>query len=728
MGILITDTFTAGDGNTHALLDDKELKGGYRIVDNISDLHTIPDDRRKEGMLVKCLEDDNVYELVASSWNYDITDWVSFSLSDKVSKSGDIMTGGLELPSLTLNNKIVSNIETGELIVSDTIVPSSGAVITLHNSHKNLTNNPHNVTKAQVGLDNVDNTSDVDKPVSTPTQIALDLKSDLSNTLLKDNTIPFSPTNDYNPVTKKYVDDSLISLDFYNDEKAQDAIGNILSNDGNISFTYDDTTPKIIANVDLSSKADTLHLHTKSDIIDFNENDYATGAEGDLANTALQPDDIVNFETSTELNNRDSANRNRANHTGTQSFTTISQFDVGVNFYEKAGYAKGGSAPDFMSIDTEYIVNGIESIIELPPASGSGGRILLISTSGGVGVSLELSSSSNHMNNVLNGTYTFTEANEVVLCINSYSTGWTVIRIDNQNISNFETTTQLNTRDINNRIRSNHVGGQLASTIYDFEAKVLEYEHTGFKKGGNAPATLVDDTTYFLNGVETTLTLPVINSGGERVQLVSNTTTPIRVYPQVGDSLAGVVNGNYNILNEGDVVIFYSDGGDNWYVKNIGKEVVTGWASYEDSTYTLGSPLTIAFGTTTALNNNANSGISTQLPSDASAFWDSTTNKLIGVNDGDKYDIEIRFKAKSNSNSDNFTLNINIGGAIGVINKKTCIFVKAANTEQDFAESLQYFTGSTFLTNGGSIEVTAGAGELSIYDISFLITRTHKGI
>jgi hypothetical protein len=38
--------------------------------------------------------------------------------------------------------------------------------------------NPHNVTKAQVGLGSVNNTSDAEKPVSTATQAALDLKAD----------------------------------------------------------------------------------------------------------------------------------------------------------------------------------------------------------------------------------------------------------------------------------------------------------------------------------------------------------------------------------------------------------------------------------------------------------------------------------------------------------------------------------------------------------------------
>ena len=41
--------------------------------------------------------------------------------------------------------------------------------------------NPHNVTKAQVGLGSVDNTSDEDKPISLATQTALDLKYDASN-------------------------------------------------------------------------------------------------------------------------------------------------------------------------------------------------------------------------------------------------------------------------------------------------------------------------------------------------------------------------------------------------------------------------------------------------------------------------------------------------------------------------------------------------------------------
>lgn len=47
-------------------------------------------------------------------------------------------------------------------------------------THVADTANPHGVTAAQVGLGDVDDTADVDKPVSTATQTALDLKVDES--------------------------------------------------------------------------------------------------------------------------------------------------------------------------------------------------------------------------------------------------------------------------------------------------------------------------------------------------------------------------------------------------------------------------------------------------------------------------------------------------------------------------------------------------------------------
>lgn len=63
-------------------------------------------------------------------------------------------------------------------------------------SHISSTSNPHMVTKTQVGLGNVDNTSDLNKPVSTATQSALDLKADSSSVYTKtESSASFEPKN-----------------------------------------------------------------------------------------------------------------------------------------------------------------------------------------------------------------------------------------------------------------------------------------------------------------------------------------------------------------------------------------------------------------------------------------------------------------------------------------------------------------------------------------------------
>ncbi len=52
--------------------------------------------------------------------------------------------------------------------------------IILVEDHVTDIDNPHSVTKTQLGLENVDNTSDLNKPISTATQTALDLITDVN--------------------------------------------------------------------------------------------------------------------------------------------------------------------------------------------------------------------------------------------------------------------------------------------------------------------------------------------------------------------------------------------------------------------------------------------------------------------------------------------------------------------------------------------------------------------
>ena len=69
--------------------------------------------------------------------------------------------------------------------LDSTTASSTYATQTSLTSHTSNTENPHSVTKAQVGLGNVDNTSDANKPISTATQTALNLKANSADVYTK---------------------------------------------------------------------------------------------------------------------------------------------------------------------------------------------------------------------------------------------------------------------------------------------------------------------------------------------------------------------------------------------------------------------------------------------------------------------------------------------------------------------------------------------------------------
>lgn len=85
------------------------------------------------------------------------------NLPDQITESGDAL-------SADNFNDFEDRIEDGFTDVNEQL-----------ESHTSNTNNPHGVTKAQVGLGNVDNTSDLNKPISNATQIALDSKANASS-------------------------------------------------------------------------------------------------------------------------------------------------------------------------------------------------------------------------------------------------------------------------------------------------------------------------------------------------------------------------------------------------------------------------------------------------------------------------------------------------------------------------------------------------------------------
>ena len=97
-------------------------------------------------------------------------------------------------------------------------------------------NNPHEVTKEQIGLGRVDNTSDLEKPISTATQVALDKKAELG----PDGKIPESqlPERTMHSLFYKGTWDAERNLPtLANGDKAQDGDYYLVNNDGE-SFGY----------------------------------------------------------------------------------------------------------------------------------------------------------------------------------------------------------------------------------------------------------------------------------------------------------------------------------------------------------------------------------------------------------------------------------------------------------------------------------------------------------
>lgn len=134
-----------------------------------------------ENLLAKKITSDTVLEIrtingTALEFTTDGTNWYPVASAGVVEWgdiTGDIANqADIQLLFRNINDRIDGVIsDLGDL---DTY--AQGVQSNLDN-HTNNRNNPHNVTKAQIGLENVDNTADLDKPVSTAAQQVIDAET-----------------------------------------------------------------------------------------------------------------------------------------------------------------------------------------------------------------------------------------------------------------------------------------------------------------------------------------------------------------------------------------------------------------------------------------------------------------------------------------------------------------------------------------------------------------------
>lgn len=113
------------------------------------------------------------FKFNGTAWAYEYT----LNNSSFTAAQWDAINSGLSSSDKTTYDAAVSTLNAH---VADSTIHVTSTDKTTWNSHVADTSNPHSVTKAQVGLSNVDNTSDANKPVSTAQQTALNNKLNIA--------------------------------------------------------------------------------------------------------------------------------------------------------------------------------------------------------------------------------------------------------------------------------------------------------------------------------------------------------------------------------------------------------------------------------------------------------------------------------------------------------------------------------------------------------------------
>lgn len=187
------------------------------------------------------------------------------------------------------------------------------------------------------------------------------------------------------------------------------------------------------------------------------------------------------------------------------------------------------------------------------------------------------------------------------------------------------------------------------------------------------------------------------------------------------------VSGNL-IYKTSDSSVYYSNGSEFTKLLSSSQEVVTGWAQYNGDFYDTDNKLVVTEGDTSTLYVNNSSVINSQLPIGVSSFYNESDTTIIGVNSGDAYLLRVSFKASSSINNGRAELLLDIGASPQriIILGRNIGLSRGSNVTQTISSTSSIYSLNTFVANGCKVKIYADDGNISVWDISFLITRVHK--
>jgi len=159
--------------------------------------------------------------------------------------------------------------------------------------------------------------------------------------------------------------------------------------------------------------------------------------------------------------------------------------------------------------------------------------------------------------------------------------------------------------------------------------------------------------------------------------------------------------------------IVYPQGG----VKSLG------WSRYDDGTYTSLNKLSLSDGVEVTFPND---GATTYRSHSSIDFYNSTSNKIVGINENDVYQMTVAFK-KSASNANSTHLDFQLTGADDYDRINMSLgYYKGNDVQQNQHIMFQYYIDSNALANGLTPKITSDGGDSKIWDIIFFIQRTQN--
>lgn len=163
-------------------------------------------------------------------------------------------------------------------------------------------------------------------------------------------------------------------------------------------------------------------------------------------------------------------------------------------------------------------------------------------------------------------------------------------------------------------------------------------------------------------------------------------------------------------------VIVYPQGG----VKSLG------WSRYDDTFYD-GSDddhkLILSDGVEVTLPNNGGTVYRSHSSID---FYDTSTNKIVGLNENDVYQMTVVFK-KSAGNANQTHLDFKLTGADDYDRINMALgFYKGNDQTQNQHIMFQYYIDANALANGLTPKIQSDGGSAKVWDIIYFIQRTQN--